>query len=139
VWNRVYARRGIFNLIFAGLLLVAFGLALFWTGPHVYRYLTYGRHAAKVEFYVAPICDAAEHPVAVQVINNSSKTIEKVFFVLSAKQPGYSDNVAWAESSNDKILKPGEAWTSCYAARTFGQHDPKALKWKMESWFVTFE
>ena len=77
----------------------------------------------------------------VRILNNSSRTVERVSFSLEARRKGYSTNFAtYATYSDDKIIKPGEGYGTCWRAplRSDVKDDPSALEWKANS-HITFE
>ena len=56
------------------------------------------------------------YPLLIGIRNNSSKTVKKVEWWIEVYIPGHSTNIAgvYNNYSCDKILKPGEVFTSCY-------------------------
>ncbi|MBI4681220.1 MAG: hypothetical protein HY753_08500 [Nitrospirae bacterium] len=61
-------------------------------------------------------CGMGGRSLSISIYNGSNKTISKVTWRVDAYQPGYSTNLAGYDNDYycDKILKPGERWTSCY-------------------------
>jgi len=64
---------------------------------YAYRYYSFDRHVAKVEFMISAKrgtrCTDEKHPIFVGVVNRSGRTIEKVDFTLKASRPDRSSNV----------------------------------------------
>jgi len=82
------------------------------------------------------------YPLFVGIINNSSKTLDKVTFSLKATRKGYSTDLAtYASYTDDRIRKPGEGWGGCWHAplQTDVKDDPRDLEWKVESVSMIFE
>jgi len=72
---------------------------------------------ARVSIHVLPgLCDeSSSYPLGIGVFNKSAKTVNEVFFCISARRPGYSKDLApdgchtW-----DKIIAPGENHAACW-------------------------
>jgi hypothetical protein len=83
-------------------------------------------------------------PLLVNVKYNSSKTITKVWWEVDIFIPGHSTNIAGFDNrySTDKILMPGEAWTSCYQLPTslkVGNQDLASFQYVISHKWVDFE
>ena len=152
--NAVETFRGISLLIFKWLLfavqgIVGFGLAVIGI-TYAYNYVTYDRHVANVQIVVSAhkkdsggLCaDTPERPLFIDIINNSSKTIEQVIFSLEARRPGYSINLATHEFyTDDHIRKPSEGFGSCWRAPLESEltDSPRELEWKATDVRIIFE
>ena len=146
---KVFSRTLLTWLLKALLAIAVFGLLL-WVGVTAYEHWTYDRHVKKVAVSVTvhpqgagAICsDAQDRPLYVDIVNNSSKTVEEISFRLRAQHKGDTTNLASRRAySSDKILKPGEAWGGCLpAALQDGVTvDPLGLEWSVGGRIVTFE
>jgi hypothetical protein len=87
-------------------------------------------------------------PLLVSIKNNSYKTVAKVSWYISIYIPGYSTDISGSNNrySSDKILKPGEALTSCYALPLHIEADIKAknkdlsaLRYVISNKYIEFE
>lgn len=142
--------RAILTWLLRALLVVAvLGLVL-WGGVAAYEHWSYDRHVKKVMISVAmhpagagAICsDAQDRPLFVDIVNNSTKTVEELSFRLRATRKGESTNLASRRAySSDKVLQPGEAWGGCLPAvlEDDATVDPLGLEWSVGGRIITFE
>jgi hypothetical protein len=95
--------------------LIALGILLYGLG-NFYDWYSFGRHKDKIEvvaFFDATKCDK-EYPLFIGVVNNSSKTLEKVSFYVKVTKKGYSTQLNYNQSyTSDKILAPAEGSGGC--------------------------
>lgn len=61
-----------------------------------------------------------KYPLYIKIINNSWKVVERVEWKIKAQREGHSDDMTegaignlWSKPYSDKILKPGETWSTC--------------------------
>lgn len=136
--------------ILQALLAIAVLFLLLWAGLAAYVHLTYERHVKKVDISVTihpkgsgAICaDAQGRPLFVDIVNNSTKTVEEVSFRLKARREGQAENLASRRTySSDKMLKPGETWGGCLPAALQDDVtvDPLDLDWSVGGRVVTFQ
>lgn len=142
--------RAILTWLLKALLVVAvFGLLL-WVGVTAYEHWTYERYVKNVAISVTvhprgagAICsDAQDRPLYVDIVNDSSKTVEEVTFRLRAERKGETTNLASHRAYNsDRVLKPGEAWGACLPAllQDDATVDPLGLEWSVGGRIITFE
>ena len=132
------------------LLVVAILGLLLWGGVAAYSYFSYERHIEKVDIAVSvhpegagAICsDMPGLPLFVDIINNSSKTVEEVRFILEARRKGHSANLASNRAyESSKLLKPGQVWGDCLPAAIKDDVtvDPLGLDWSVGGRIDTFE
>jgi len=104
---------GILGLIAAGLVIAA----CIW----VYQWLTVDRHKANIKvvaLFGEKVCDDKKFPMLVGIVNNSSKTLEKISVDVKVTRIGYSSKLnGWDSFAYDKIIKPGESWAQCWSVR----------------------
>jgi hypothetical protein len=133
-----------------GLLAIAVLGLLLWGGLAAYVHWTYERHVKKVDISVTvhpegagAICsDAQGRPLFVDIVNNSTKTVEEISFRLKARREGQAENLASRRTySSDKMLKPGETWGGCLPAALQDDVniDPLDLEWSVGGRIVTFQ
>jgi hypothetical protein len=111
----------------------------------LFNYQTETRQKNKIEIIIKPSekCDK-QYPIAIGVINKSSRTIEKITIYPKAQKEGYSTNLAGYNSiDNDKIIKPNEGNVVCYTGRLdYGNQEkykPEDLVWGVDHFYVDFE
>ena len=85
-----------------------------------------------------------DNPLLVTIQNNSFKIVKKVNWTLNIYVPGHSTNVSGYDNkySTDKILKPGEAWTSCYklpSTLNVKDYDYRSLQYEISGKYVNFQ
>lgn len=93
--------------------------------------------------YSVALCNHG-YPLSVTVKNNSHKTITKVSWDVNIYISGYSTDISgWPNNySSDKILRPGESWSSCYKLPSnlnAKNHDPSSLKYEISNKYVHFQ
>jgi hypothetical protein len=93
--------------------------------------------------YDPNIC-SLKTPLLVNIRNNSSKTITKVWWNVDIFVAGYSTNISGFDNSysSDKILKPGEGWTSCYqlpSSLKVGNQPLNSLRYTISNQWVNSE
>ena len=113
-----------------------------WQG---YEYYYVSLPESKIELSASPapgVCPK-EFPILVTITNQSSKTLNKVSFVFSAKLPNRSSNHAsYKYYSSDKITKPGDSHGACYgpllSTTTPKYKRVKDFDWSISSYNVVF-
>lgn len=84
------------------------------------------------------LCPAAGEPVSVVFKNNADKPLENASFSLTARKSGHSSVVYRASLRSDKIIAPGDSYSTCYGLnpRSFAisteAYDPRSLDWFAE-------
>jgi hypothetical protein len=70
-------------------------------------------------FAISRALTVGTHPVFLGIVNDSSKTILRYSFNFEAREPGRSTDVAyWDTYTDDKIIKPGEGWGTCWRVKS---------------------
>lgn len=93
--------------------------------------------------YDTKVCEDNSYPLAVTIKNHSSGTIKVVYFNITVRLIGYSDNLndLWRYKS-DKIIKPEEAHTSCWQYKLRSNkkqyNDPRYLEFEIRDKRVNF-
>lgn len=123
--------RAIFFILGAALLVG--GGAFLWT-----RHIDAQRAQIEITVtYDSGVCPAAR-PLSVTILNKAAAPLERLSFSVHAKIPGYSRVITpytYKQYESDKILAPGESYSSCYAlplmSRDAGSAtvDNAALEW----------
>lgn len=124
-------------------LAVLLGLTVLAVGAFfAYQWYTYDRHAALVTSVVQTnVCTDPQYPLLIAFNNKSSKSLILASFVLSAKVPGRSSDIAQYRSlSSDNIVKPGEGIGNCWSLPGFLEpvKDFKTLEWSLSYVHYTF-
>ncbi|MFL5259715.1 MAG: hypothetical protein ACJ8AS_08165 [Hyphomicrobiales bacterium] len=80
-------------------------------------------------------------PIAATITNNSARTVTSVFFDLSLKRRGFSNESGRLSSiRSDKILKPGEGFSGCYPMPSLRETvDPQEIEFEVAYKVVKFE
>lgn len=72
-----------------------------------------------VALFDKKICDDKNFPLLIGVVNNSSKTIEKISINIKVTKTGFSSKLnGWGNFDYDKIIKPGESWGLCWSVNS---------------------
>lgn len=105
------------TLITIGVLIVI-GVISWYVGierPEKERKLQESLVTVEIEFDTKE-CPNIFFPLKTQIMNKSKKTVEKVTWSLGVYKPGFSTDLSGYKDDykNDKILKPGEGWQTCY-------------------------
>lgn len=129
-------------VFFSLILLIVFLWYKYITVPDQYRKSITDKVSVTVLYNVAT-CNYYS-PLFITIINNSNKTITKVSWDVNTYVPGYSTDISgWPNNySSDKILKPGESWSSCYTLPSNlnnKNHDPGSLKYGISNKYVQFQ
>lgn len=86
----------------------------------------------------ARLCPTPGEPISVVFENTSDKPLENAAFTLIAKKSGHSSVIYRALLRSDKIIAPGDSYSTCYGLnpRSFANstetYDPRNLDWSAE-------
>jgi hypothetical protein len=130
------------GIVLAGLMLAG---SLGWLGYEGFHYLTNERYAAKVRAVVRTGKECPDsYPLFVGWVNESSRIVRSISFVLTATYENHSTNLASGRRyKEDRIMKPGEGFGRCwnpdldYSAPK--NTKPADLKWGVGSYEVEFD
>lgn len=83
---------------------------------------------------------SSDYPIAIRFTNGSRRTVEETYFYLRSYRQGHSSPITSDSYSSDKILVPGETFTSCWrhSPPTDERTDISTLLWKSEVSSVSF-
>lgn len=100
------------------LTLIAIGLLIFaWSKFD--DWYTVDRHKKNIQvvaLFGEKVCTDKKFPMLLGVVNNSTKTIEKIYVYVKVNRIGYSSKLnRWGSLDYDKIIKPGESWGQCWS------------------------
>lgn len=95
--------------------------------------------------YDAALCPA-ERPLSVTIVNNGDRTLDRVFFSVQARVPGYSSELTpytYRQYDSSRILNPGDSHSACYRvpplSRTAAEGVPPGeLEWFAEAAKASF-
>src|SRR3954451_18854106 len=89
--------------------------------------------------YDAQAC-SPEKPIAASITNNSGRMVASVFFDLSIRRRGFSNESGRLSSiRSDKILKPGESFSACYPLPSLRSAvDPQEIEFEVAYKVVKF-
>jgi hypothetical protein len=77
-----------------------------------------------------------EFPLRVSFFNEGSKTISRIDFDVEGYAQGFStnyvDGIGYAPS--ERIIRPGQGWSSCYGVSTKNGVNPGQLEYKVVIW-----
>jgi hypothetical protein len=101
-----------------------------------YNWYTYDRHAENVQFLITTDrkeCPDDKYPIHIIVGNSSARTLERVTFTLSAREPGRSSELAEYNSyEDDHISSPKQGYGGCWSAPKLREAaDPRTLQWSI--------
>jgi hypothetical protein len=128
----------IFKWIFiaAGVLV---GLAMILVAAvYSYNWYTYDRHEQNVQFLITTDrkeCPDDKYPIHIIIGNSSGRTLERVTFSLSARQPGRSSDLAeYSSYEDDHINPPKQGYGGCWSAPKLKESvaDPRTLQWSIK-------
>jgi len=91
-------------------------------------------------FRYDPTSCPADKPIAAVITNTGERTVSSVFYDLVLKRHGFSGETGRLSSiRSDKILKPGEAFSACYALPLLREtFDPRELEFEVAYKVVKF-
>jgi hypothetical protein len=140
--DAVEAFRQICRLIFKWIFIatgVLVGLALLLAATvYGYSWYTTDRHVQNVQFFITADrkeCPDDKFPIHIIIGNNSGRTLERVTFALSARQPSRSSDIAEYKSyEDDHISPPNQGYGGCWVAPKLSEPsaDPRALQWSIK-------
>ena len=89
-------------------------------------------------------CESRSDSLLVRLGNEADRNINYTEFSVSARIPGFSNEVTLDSEpyQTDKIIKPGEAWTSCFEMPNLsnaGEDNLNRLEWEVNVLRVYFE
>jgi hypothetical protein len=140
--DAVEAFRLISGLIFKWIFIavsVLVGLAtLIAAATYGYNWYTYDRHVQNVQFFITSDrkeCPDDRYPIHIIIGNNSDRTLERVTFTLSARQPDRSSDLAEYSSYEDDHISPSkQGYGGCWSAPKLKEPvaDPRMLEWSIK-------
>ncbi|MBP1844666.1 hypothetical protein J2046_002925 [Rhizobium petrolearium] len=83
-------------------------------------------------------CPDPSTPVAVTFTNTTDRTLQEISFSLIARQSGHSSTIYRAYHRSDKIVAPGESFSTCYGLNPLSfsnrtiQYNARELDWFAE-------
>lgn len=88
----------------------------------------------------------AERPLSVTIVNSGDRTLDRVFFSVQARIPGYSSELTpytYRQYDSSRILDPGDSHSACYRlsplSRTAAEGiSPGELEWSAEAAKASF-
>jgi hypothetical protein len=138
----VEAFRQITRLIFKWIFIAAgclVGLAIiFAAAAYGYNWYTYDRHAENVHFLITTDrkeCPDDQYPIHIIIGNSSGRTLERVTFSLSARQPDRSSDLAeYSLYEDDHISPPKQGYGACWSAPKLKEAvgNPRMLQWSIK-------
>jgi hypothetical protein len=132
----LYQRFSVYGLI-AFIIFVAAIASLVWLQAH---WEQAAEDKVVLAFRYDPTSCPPDKPIAAVITNAGERTVSSVFYDLVLKRRGFSGEAGrLASIRGDKILKPGEAFTTCYALPLLrDQVDPRELDFEVAYKVVKF-
>ena len=113
-------------------------------GLYGWHWWSHDRHTALLVAKVkidSSRCSDADLPVWVELFNGSTKTIEHASFLVTAKRPGHSEEIAEFHKRADYLIPPNKRLFACAAPtikREAQGEDVRVLEWDIGLTSVRF-
>jgi hypothetical protein len=140
--DAVEAFRQISRLIFKWIFIAAgvlVGLVMLLVmAVYGHNWYTYDRHEQNVQFLITTDrkeCPDDKYPIHIIIGNSSGRTLERVTFALSARQPDRSSDLAEYNSyQDDHISPPKQGYGGCWSVPKLSESsaDPRTLQWSIK-------